>query len=219
MDNTKNNKNKTNIPYLIGITGGFGTGKSLAGEILEELGIIVIDTDEIVRNLLKTKNNVTQKIQNEFGSSVVSNKSDEYIDRKTLASLVFNDNSKRKKLELIIHPEVNKILDFFISQNKDKSIIAVLIPLLFECGLENSYNEIWCITCKSEIQLGRLLKKGFTQEEIKLRVNSQLPIDVKVKKSDFVIDNSGTIDETKNQIILRLKLVQSNHNLHLSFDK
>ena len=216
MDNLKNKSTS----YIVGITGGFGTGKSLVGEILQELDVTVIDTDEIVRNILKTKNNVTQKIQEEFGDNIINIKTDEYIDRKVLAKLVFNDDLKRKKLESIIHPEVNKILDSFILQNKDKSIIAVLIPLLFECKLEDLYDEIWCVTCKNETQVERLIKKGFTQEDIKLRINSQLSLDMKIKKSDFVIDNSDTVNETKKQIILRLKeLVRLNHNLHLSFDK
>ena len=207
-------------PYLIGITGGFGTGKSLAGKILEETGITVIDTDEIVRSILKTKNNVTLKIQNEFGNSVLNDKSDEYINRRFLAAAVFNDNLKRKKLESIVHPEVNKVLKSVISQNKDKDIIAVLIPLLFECKLETDYNETWCITCNSKTQLERLLKKGFTEEEIMARIKSQMPIEEKVKKSNFVIDNSGSKDETKRQVISRLnELVQLNHNLHLSSDK
>ena len=218
----KNNKNTTNTPYLIGVTGGFGTGKSLVGNILEELGLVVIDTDEIVRNILKTKNQVTQKIQNEFDGSIISNKTDEYINRKALAHLIFNDDLKRKKLESIVHPEVDRVLNCFILQNKSEDVTAVvvLIPLLFECGLENFYNEIWCITCNSTTQSERLLKKGFTPEEIKLRIDSQLPIDIKAKKSNFIIDNSGTINETKQQVISRLKeLVQLNRKLHLSFDK
>ncbi|OGI07087.1 MAG: dephospho-CoA kinase [Candidatus Melainabacteria bacterium RIFCSPLOWO2_02_FULL_35_15] len=207
-------------PYLIGITGGFGTGKSLAGKILEGAGITVIDTDEIVKNILETKNNITLTIQNEFGAGIIINKPGEYINRKALAKIIFNDDLKRKKLESILHPEVNKVLDYFILQNKDKSIIAVLVPLLFECHLESFYNEIWCVTCKSEIQLERLLKKGFTPDEIKLRINSQLPIKEKTKKSNFVIDNSDTIDETKKQVLSRLtELVQSNHNPRLSGDK
>ena len=176
----------------------------MVGRILEETGITVIDTDEIVRNILKTKNNITQKIQDEFGKSVINNEGSEYINRKELAKLVFNNDLKRQKLESIIHPEVNKILDYFISQNKEKSTIAVLIPLLFECRLESFYNEIWCVSCKSEIQLERLLKKGFSEDEVKLRINSQLPIETKIKKSDYVIDNSGTIEETKKQVLSRL---------------
>ena len=191
-------------PYLIGITGSFGTGKSLVGEILEEIGITVIDTDEIVKNILKTKNNITQKIQDEFGKSVINNEGSEYINRKELAKLVFNNDLKRQKLESIIHPEVNKVLNYFISQNKEKSTIAVLIPLLFECRLESFYNEIWCVNCKRGIQLERLLKKGFLEDEIKLRINSQLPIETKIKRSDYVIDNSGTIEETKKQVLSRL---------------
>ena len=215
----KNEKNKS-TPYLIGITGSFGTGKSLVGEILEELGVTVVDTDEIVRNILNTNNNITQKIQNEFGNSVINVKSDEYIDRKALAKLVFDDDLSRQKLESIIHPEVNKILDLFILQDKDNNIIAVLIPLLFECKMEDLYDEIWCVACKSEIQVERLIKKGFIQEDIKRRINSQLPLSVKIKQSNFIIDNSGTVNETKKQIILRLKeLVRLNHNPHLSFDK
>lgn len=207
-------------PYLIGITGGFGTGKSLTGKILEEAGITVIDTDEIVRNILETKNNITLIIQDEFGTGIIVNKPGEYVNRKALAKVIFDNDLKRKKLESIIHPEVNKVLDYFILQNKDKSIIAVLVPLLFECHLESFYNEIWCVICKSEIQLERLLKKGFTPDEIKLRINSQLPIKEKTEKSNFVIDNSGAIDETKKQVLSRLtELVQSSHNLHLSGDK
>ncbi len=215
-----NSTNRTNIPYLIGITGGFGTGKSLTGEILKETGVTVVDTDEIVKNILNTKNNITEKIQNEFGDTVVNKTESDYINKKFLAQIVFNYEDKRKKLELIIHPEVNKVLDTFISQNKDKDIVAVLIPLLFEAGRESFFDEIWCVKCNSEVQFERLIKKGFTPEEIKARINSQLPIETKVKKSTFVIDNSGSIDETKEQVISRLKkLVQSNHSLHLSLDR
>ena len=196
-------------PYLIGITGGFGTGKSLVGEILETEGVIVIDTDEIVRNILKTKNNITEQIEKEFGSSIVNKESNEYINRKALANIVFTDKIKRKKLESIVHPEVGKETGLLISKNKDKDIFAVLVPLLFECNLENNYNEVWCVYCKDEIQIERLQKKGFTKEEIAARIKSQMPIEEKMKKSNFVIDNSGLKDETRKQVHLRLKqLVQ-----------
>lgn len=204
------NNSKISIPYLIGITGSFGTGKSSVGRILEDFGAIVIDTDDIVRELLRTKNNVTNTIVKTFGDSIISNNSLEYIDRKALAELVFNNEVKRKKLESIIHPEVNKVLESFVLLHKDKNIIAALIPLLFECGLEQYYDEIWCVTCKKELQTKRLLDKGFTENEINLRINSQLPIDIKAEKSDFIIDNSGSIDETKEQVLSRLKELNLN---------
>ncbi len=215
MDNNK----KTSGPYLIGITGGFGTGKSLTGEILEAYGITVIDTDEIVKTILSTKNNITERIKIVFGDIVINKDKENYIDKQALAQIIFSNKNKRKELEAIIHPEVNKVLQAFVSLNNDKKLIAVLIPLLFESGRESFYNEIWCINCNRKIQLERLLKKGFTPEEIDLRINAQLPIETKIEKSDFIVDNSGSEDETKKQITLRLKeLAQSNHNLHLSLD-
>ena len=212
-------KNNKNIPYLIGITGSFGMGKSFVGDLLKEASITVIDTDEIVKNILKTENNITKQIIKEFGKSII-NKENEYINRKSLADMIFTNEIKRKKLEFILHPEVNKEISSLILRNKDRKIFAVLIPLLFECNLENDYNEIWCVYCKSKVQYKRLIKKGFTKEEITARTNSQLPIEEKMKKSNFVIDNSESRDKTKNQVILRLKeLVQLDHNLHLFFDK
>lgn len=212
-------KNNKNIPYLIGITGSFGMGKSFVGDLLKEASITVIDTDEIVKNILKTENNITKQIIKEFGKSII-NKENEYINRKSLADMIFTNEIKRKKLESILHPEVNKEISSLILRNKDRKIFAVLIPLLFECNLENDYNEIWCVYCKSKVQYKRLIKKGFTKEEITARTNSQLPIEEKMKKSNFVIDNSESRDKTKNQVILRLKeLVQLDHNLHLFFDK
>ena len=215
MQNTTKNK-----PYLIGITGSFGTGKSTAGNILKDLGILVIDTDKIVRDILKTNNKTTETIIKEFGSSIKNQNTDEPINKKALAKIIFNDKNKRTKLESIIHPEVNKTVKSLINSNDDKEIIAVLIPLLFECNLESNYNETWCITCKESVQLKRLEEKGIPKDESMLRISAQLPLNVKASKADFVVDNSNDLKSTKEQVLKRLKeLAQSNHNLHLSFDK
>ena len=210
--------------YLIAVTGSFGAGKSLIGEILKDIGVYVIDTDEIVREILKTKNLVTNQIVDEFGDSVVivnkANIDSEYIDKKALSNIVFNDSTKRKKLESIIHPEVEDKLVKLILLNKDKNIIAVLIPLLFECKLEKNYDETWCVFCDEKIQLERLKQRGFTNEGALKRISTQLSQVEKTKRADFVINNSDSVLDTKEQVIKRLKmLVQSNRNLHLSFYK
>ena len=207
--------NLKKVPYLVGVTGSFGTGKSLVGNLLKEEGIFVIDTDDIVQNILKTRNKTTQKIVAEFGKSIINNSAG-YISRKKLGAVVFRNKLKRKKLELIIHPEVNRVLVRVISKNKKGGIIAVLIPLLFECGYENFFHEIWCVICKGKVQLQRLQKKGFTLSEAKARIEAQLPIKVKARKVDFVIDNSNDIKSTKKQVEKRFKqLVRLNHNHHL----
>lgn len=202
--------------YKIGITGSYGTGKSTVGEILTKLGFPVIETDNIVQDLLKTKNYLTQNIVKEFGDTVLNNESSYFINKSALAELVFNDETKRKKLESLIHPVVRKSVSELISINSEKPLIFVLIPLLFESGLEHLYDESWCVICDEKIQIERLENKGISKEKAYLRILSQLPQSEKSKRSTFVINNSGTVNETKNQILDRLNLLaQSNHNLHL----
>lgn len=213
-------KSKTRKPYLIGITGSFGVGKSIVGDILKSLGVFVIDTDEIVSNILKTKTLITKKIVKIFGEEVVSKNKKYFIDKKILGELVFNNQKKRKMLESVIHPAVRACLRKQISLKRKNTTIAVLIPLLFESGQEKFYNEIWCVICNKSVQLKRLKNKGYSLKEAIKRINAQFPQHKKAKLSDFVIDNSRSISNTKAQVVQRLKFVaQLNRNLHLSLGK
>ena len=206
--------------YLIAVTGNFGTGKSLVGKVLTDFGILTIDTDFIVKNILSSKNNVTERIVQSFGNQVLNVTNNEYINKTVLASLVFGDECKRKILEGIIHPEVAKVLKSIIVNEKEHKLIVVLIPLLFECNLQDSYDEVWCVVCRPEVQTRRLIEKGFSLDEIKKRIVAQIPQEEKAKKSDFVIDNSDDFLKTKEQIKGRLRqLAQLNHNLHLFLDR
>lgn len=209
--------------YLIAITGSLGTGKSLVGDILKEFKFLVLDTDDLVKEVLKDKNKITDQIVKEFGASIINQNQTNnsgYIDKKSLASIVFNDEMKRKNLESIIHPKVREKLNEIFSLNKDKEIIFVLIPLLFESGLQDEYNEAWCVTCDENIQMKRLKNKGYSIEDVRVRIKSQLSQEEKIKLSDFVIDNSKDRLKTKEQVISRLKsLAESNRNLHVSFYK
>ena len=199
-------------PYLIGVTGSLGTGKSLVGKILSKSKVLVVDTDDIVGDILKSKNNTTKKIVKEFGRSILNGFPGEYINKKALGKVVFGNDSKRKKLESIIHPEVQKEIIHLI-KDKTKKIIAVLVPLLFEAGWGNIFNEIWCVVCDKKTQLKRLLQKGYSLSDAKARIKAQLPQNIKAKQADFVIDNSGTVNNTKKQVANRL--AQLNHSLHL----
>ena len=211
---------KKQKPYLIGITGSLGTGKSLIGNILSKLGVFVIDTDDVVRDLLKTKNQISQKIASKFGEAVLNKNPNEYTNKKILSDIVFTNVKKRKILESIVHPEVRKRLARLIAGNKNKKIITVLVPLLFETHMENLFNETWCVICSKKIQLLRLKRKGYTLKEAIARIKAQLPQKEKIKRADFNIDNSYEINKTKLQVVNRLKaLAQSDRNRHLSFCK
>ena len=200
-------KTKNVSPYLVGITGGFGTGKSTVGKILEKLGLRVIDTDDIVREILDKKNQITVRIVREFGDEVLNaSAAKEYINKKKLGKIVFYDDLKRKKLERLIHPEVARRLDKLIKGRgkpmclPNEEMIFVLVPLLFEANWQKRFSEVWCVICKKKVQFERLQKKGFKETEIKLRINAQMSLKKKATLSDFVIDNSRNIGDTKKQI-------------------
>ncbi len=194
-------------PYLIAITGNFGSGKSLVGNVLAKRGISVIDTDNIVADILSEKNKVTKNIVKLFGDSVSGKTKQSFINKGNLAKIVFNSKKKLKLLESLIHPEVRKRISEYIQKHKNQNIIAVLIPLLFEAKMEKQYHEVWCVICSKVEQYKRLIKKGFTLEEIKKRLNMQMDQNLKAKKADYVIDNSGSVNSTRKQALKRLKLL------------
>jgi dephospho-CoA kinase len=201
----KKRKNKDFKPYLVAITGNFGSGKSAVGSLLKNDGFLLVDTDEIVNEILKNINPVTEKILAEFGSDIKNLNSDYLINKKKLASIVFIDETKRKKLEFIIHPAVEQTLSTIFSLSQLEKVIFVLVPLLFECNLEGNYHEVWCVKCDKNVQLSRLEGRGFSIEEAEKRISSQMSQDEKESLSDFVIDNSAQIENTKSQIDKRLK--------------
>ncbi len=197
-------------PYLIGITGTIGSGKSTVGKILESLNICVIDTDHIVHDILNNQNTVTTEIINTFGEEYKVDQDNNcfIINRKLLGKLVFSNNDARKKLEKIIHPQTLINFKQLIDKNKAKPIIACLVPLLFEHNLNSMFNEIWTISCEETILTKRIkLRDNLTANEINDRLYSQLPQNKKIELADFIIDNSKDIESTQKQIIERLKIL------------
>ncbi len=183
----------------VGLTGSIATGKSTVEKIFKKLGIPVIDADEIVHQLLKRRD-IKEKIVNLLGD--VLDKNGE-IDRKKVAEIIFSNPEKRKQLEQIIHPEVFKyIQDWLKAQEKNKNKIAIVsVPLMIETGSYKNYDKIIVVYAPEEIQLKRLIKKGMSEEEARKRINAQMSIDEKLKYADFVIDNTGSLEDLEKQVL------------------
>jgi len=166
---------------VLGITGGIACGKSLVMEHFRRLGAYCIDCDAIVDALYKRKD-IQERLIKEFGTA----------NKKELSRLVFKDLALRKKLEAIIQPEVIKELKRELAKAKKQSrLIAVEVPLLFELSLENLFDAIVVVKASRELQIRRLMESGLTEQEALERINAQMPLEEKVKKADFVIDNSS----------------------------
>ncbi|MGB9811458.1 MAG: dephospho-CoA kinase, partial [Dictyoglomus turgidum] len=143
-----------------------------------------------------------EKIREIFGDKVFE---EGQLNRKKLAEIIFSDDKERKKLENLLHPPVLTEIKKRLEDFKDKEIVAVEVPLLFEVGIENWFDEIWVVYAPFEIQLERIIKRdNISQEEAIKRIKAQIPIEEKVKKADFVIYNDKDLESTKNQIKNRI---------------
>lgn len=184
--------------FILGVTGGFGTGKSTVAKYFKRFGAKVIDADKISRNLLNPGTEAYRKAVDIFGESILKNNKD--IDRIKLAGIVFSDNNLLKKLNKLIHPEVKKIIKRKIARASEK-IVVLDVPLLFEAKLENLVDKIIVVKAGRAEQIQRIRNKSlFTKEDIVKRINAQMPLSDKVRLADFVIDNSGTLNNTNKQV-------------------
>ena len=186
-------------PFTLGITGTIASGKSSAGKILQELGVPVIDTDHIVHEILAQDPTVKKAVKDRFGEEVLTNEGK--IDREKLGKVVFSDHEAKKSLEAIVHPATIMQCRKLIEEKNDNPVVAILVPLLFEARLESEYDEIWTIFTDEAILKERLAKRnGLDSVEIEKRLGAQMSQNEKVMRANHVIDNSDSLENTRNQI-------------------
>ncbi len=181
---------------LVALTGGLGCGKSAVLKLFHDLGIKTISADQIVHELLKDES-VKKRLKTMFGGQIF--KKDGQIDRKRLAEIVFSSPDDKRRLEALLHPMVYERIIKEHEKAPDDIMVAE-IPLLFETKSEKLFDKVITVYTPDEIAAARLKGRGMTIDEIDARLKSQLPVKEKVEKADFVIDNSGSLEETKEQV-------------------
>lgn len=198
-------------PFVLGVTGTIGSGKSFVGKCLIECGIPILDSDAVVHLLFKDDDEVKTQIASTFGTSVVKTAEDgsSSVDRQALGAVVFANQEARTKLEKIVHPAVHRYCNKWIeSQNED--IVALLIPLLFETVRPRKYDEIWSVLCEEKILRERLkARNNFSEAEIDARLSAQLPQQEKANLADQVIDNSGDQEKTRQTVIAMVQAIKA----------
>lgn len=183
---------------ILGLTGSFGSGKSTVAGIFDSLGAKVIDADVLARECVTPGKKAYKKIVKFFGASVL--RKDKTIDRARLGQLVFNDLKRLKKLNSIVHPEVISQMKKQIKQAREE-IVVLDVPLLIEAGLENLVDKIIVVKTTRAKQLKRVRNKtSLGNADILKRIRAQLSLSAKEHLADFVIDNSGSISKTKEQV-------------------
>ena len=185
---------------VLGITGGIATGKTAVSNILQEMGFDIIDMDIISREVIKLPE-IIEMLTKEFGTDILTNGG---IDRKKLRNAVFDSREKVDKLDSIMHPAIIKISKEKIEQLKDmkKKLIIVVIPLLFEVNLEYLVDKILLVDASREKQTERIIKRDNTNRtDAENIINSQMSLDEKRRKSDYIIENNGDLLELRRKVL------------------
>jgi len=182
-----------------GLTGSIATGKSTVARMLKELGAEIIDADQISREVVQPGQTGWQQVANAFPEVI---NPDHTIDRQKLASIIFADKTARARLEAIIHPLVfDRIRAQGELLERQGKIVFADIPLLYETNCQEWLDEVWLVYVPEAIQLQRLMNRDHLSEaEALQRIRAQIPIEIKKQLADRVIDNSGSLWETKLQV-------------------
>ncbi|WP_286229339.1 dephospho-CoA kinase [Neobacillus mesonae] len=193
------------MTLIVGLTGGIASGKSTVSNMLKEMNITVIDADVEARLAVQNGEPAYIKIVAEFGREILLPNGE--IDRPKLGSIIFHQEEKRQLLNQIVHPEVRRQMNEKIDQakNANEEVIVLDIPLLFESKLTFMVEKTILVYVDEETQLKRLMERNnLSPADAKARINSQMPLTEKVSLSDAIIDNNGTMEETKNQLMKTL---------------
>ena len=186
---------------IVGLTGSVGTGKSTVTKFFRQLGAYIIDWDELARAVVRPHSKAWKEIVEYFGKDFLNE--DLTINRQKLAEVVFSDKEKVTKLNHIVHPEVLKKDERMTSEIKSLDPDALIIkdiPLLFELTRPIFVDRIVVVSASEQTQLKRLEEMGMSREDAQSRIKSQLPLEEKIKYADFVINNDGSLEETKRQV-------------------
>ena len=188
--------------YRIGLTGSIATGKSTVTNMLKELGAFVIDCDKTARDVVAPGTQGLAKIEAAFGKDAVA--ADGSMDRVYIGDLVFRNPEMKKRLENILFPLIFEALDeelLRLEREGATPVVFLDMPLLYEVKYDSYVDEVWLVYVPFEVQLSRLMKRnGYTKEEALLRIDSQISVDKKKSLAQQVIDNSGTLEDTKEQV-------------------
>lgn len=187
---------------IIGLTGGFGSGKSTVAKFLAELGAAVIDADNVGHEVFKPGTEAWREVVGVFGQGIIS--TDGTIDRRKLAKIVFRDPDARTRLNHIMHPRIRERAETLIEEHEKAGVDIVVIeaPLLLEAGWKSKVDEVWVTSAPQTTVISRLREqKGTLESESLARISAQLSDEDRINQADVVIYTDCTLDELKDRVV------------------
>jgi dephospho-CoA kinase len=193
------------MAYILGLTGGIGSGKTTLVNYMESLGIPVFIADEEAKKAMQSPH-VLEEVKTSFGNSIFENGQ---LNRQQLASIVFSNPDKLKELNSIIHPEVKRLFAIWLNQHKTVPFVVYEAAILFESGSYQNCDYIITVTAPLEDRITRVMQRdNCSREQVLQRINAQWTDEERAAKSNFVIDNT-TAQSAKNEIDKILKILKN----------
>ena len=192
------------MALIVGLTGGIVGGKSTVASMFKDLGAKIVDADKLGHSVILPHRPAWKKITRLFGKGILQN--DLTIDRGKLGKIVFTNQTLLKKLNEITHPEIIKLIKKEINLARSKihnqeKILIIAAALIYEAKIDRLMDKIIAVYIDEDEQIKRIIKRNnLSKEETLQRIKSQMPMKEKVKMADYVIDNSNSLDKTKERV-------------------
>lgn len=185
--------------FVLGITGNIASGKSTVSGILSELGATVIDSDLVYRELVSPGQPLLRVLASRFGEDIVA--ADGSLDRPALGKIVFSDPGALADLDRITHPDVIAEVDRRVEEIEHGVVVLDAVKLI-ESGHAERCDAVWVVITSPDEQVTRLMNRNkLSEDEARRRVDAQPPLESKLKRADLVVDNSGTVEQTREQVM------------------
>ena len=183
----------------IGLTGGIGSGKSTVAALLAEHGAVIVDADQIARDLVEPGGEALAELVTEFGPRILQ--ADGSLSRGELASMAFSDPRATLRLNAIMHPLIRAEAERQIAEHADADVVVYDMPLLVETRQGDLVDEVVVVDVPEELQVERAVRlRGLDEEDVRRRMEVQAAREERVAAADHVIDNSGPLDYTRHQV-------------------
>ena len=184
---------------VIGLTGGIASGKSTVGRMLEDLGAAVVDADQLAREVVAPGTPGLREVVAAFGSDVLDEEG--RLARERLGERVFADPGERRRLERILHPRIAELARERLAAVRGR-LAVYQAPLIFETGREGEFQGVLLVDCEPDLQLSRLMVRDRLGEaDARARLAAQLPAAERRRRATWVVDNSGSLDDTRAQLL------------------
>ena len=181
----------------VALTGGIGSGKSAAGDFFEDLGAVVVDADQLAREVIERGTDGFDELVATFGDEILTNG---ILDRRKLGEIVFADPKARKTLEEIIHPRVAEAFDEIVQESPADSVIVYQIPILVETKGEDRFDYVITVESNLDLRIARLKERGMKSYEIDARLKTQASDEQRAAIADLIFKNDGDLDQLLRQV-------------------